>query len=301
MLYKSRAESSEQLILQFLNTRMDLFAKDKQYFFNLKKGYEGEKMFDILTEKLECECYILNDLLFKINNTLFQIDSLIIMSEAIYFFEVKNYEGDYYYESDRLYKIPKSEIINPLHQLRRSESLLRQLLDNLGCNSPINASVVFINPEFTLYQAPQGKPFIFPTQVNRYLQKLQKTFSQLNGKHKMIADKLISLHIKESPYKQLPFFEYNQLQKGITCAGCSSFSILVEGKKCICEECGHEEEIEAAVLRSVNEFKLLFPDRKITTNIIYEWCKVVKSKKRISRILEKNFKIAGTRRWSFYE
>ena len=43
----------------------------------------------------------------KINNTTFQIDTLIIISETIYFFEVKNYEGDYYYESDRLYKKPK--------------------------------------------------------------------------------------------------------------------------------------------------------------------------------------------------
>jgi hypothetical protein len=301
MPYKSRTKSTELIILKSLNTRMNLSDKDKQHYFNLKKGYEGEVMFDSLTELLQCECLILNDLLLRMNNTFFQIDSLIINSETIYFFEVKNYKGDYYYESDRLYKKPKSEINNPLLQLGRSESLLRQLLHKLGFNIPIDASVIFINPEFTLYQTPLNKPFIFPTQVNRYLKKLNTTPSELNEKHKMLADKLISLHIEDSPIKQVLSYDYDQLRKGITCVECNSFSISIEGRKCVCKECGHEEVVATAVMRSVKEFKLLFPNQKITTNVIHEWCKVVKSKKRIRRILEKNFKIVGVHQWSYYE
>ncbi|MFC0274656.1 nuclease-related domain-containing protein [Metabacillus herbersteinensis] len=301
MSYKSRTESAELLILKLLNTRMSLSNNEKQHYFNLKKGYKGEKIFDSLTENLQCECIILNDLLLKQNNTMFQIDSLIITSETIYFFEVKNYEGDYYYESDRLYKKPNSEINNPLNQLNRSESLLRQLLQNLGLNTPINASVVFINPEFTLYQTPLNKPFIFPTQVNRYLKNLHKTSSKLNGKHKLLADKLISLHIKDSPFKLLPSYDYDQLRKGITCVKCTSFSMSVEGRKCVCKECGQVELVAIAVMRNVKEFKLLFPNRRITTNVIHQWCKVVTSKKRIRRILEKNLKIVGVHQWSYYE
>ena len=88
---------------------MTLSDKDKQHYFNLKKGYEGEVMFDSLTEKLQCECLILNDLLLKINNTTFQIDTLII-SDTIYLFEVKNFEGDYVYESDKI--IQETQIRN---------------------------------------------------------------------------------------------------------------------------------------------------------------------------------------------
>lgn len=301
MPYKSRNESAELLILKSLNTRMNLSSKDKQHYFNLKKGYEGEVIFDSLTEKLQCECLILNDLLLKTNNTMFQIDSLIIISKTIYFFEVKNYEGDYYYESDRIYKKPNSEINNPLQQLSRSESLLRQLLHNLGFNPPIDASVVFIHPEFTLYQTPLNKPFIFPTQVNRYFNKLNTIPSKLNGEHKMLADKLISLHIEDSPFMQLPAYDDDQLRKGITCLECNSFSISVEGQNCVCKECGHKEIVSTAVMRSVKEFKLLFPNRKITTNVIHDWCKVVKSKKRIRIILGKNFTIIGVHRGSFYQ
>ncbi len=42
MIYKPRTKSDELLILEILNKRTDLSSKDKQYFTNQKKGYEGE-------------------------------------------------------------------------------------------------------------------------------------------------------------------------------------------------------------------------------------------------------------------
>jgi len=77
---KPRTKPVELQILSSLNMRMTLSSKDRQHFFNLKRGYEGEVKFDALTEKLQCDCFILNDLLLQANKTLFQIDSLIITS-----------------------------------------------------------------------------------------------------------------------------------------------------------------------------------------------------------------------------
>lgn len=293
MPYKPRTESRELLMMISLHTRMTLSKKENQHYFRLKKGYEGEIIFDSLTEKLSCKCYILNDLLLKVNNTTFQIDSLVITSETIYIYDVKNYEGDYFYELERLYKLPRTEYLNPLHQLNRSESLLRQLLQNLGIHFSIEAKVIFINSQFTLYQTPLSLPFIFPTQVNRYLNTLGTIPSQLNNRHKQLADSLISLHIKESPFSMAPAYEYNHLRKGMTCALCRSFSISVHGKNCVCNDCGHEEAITSAVIRSVEKVKLLFPSRKITTNIIHDWCRIIESKRRIRKILEKYFKNVG--------
>ncbi|WP_369384458.1 nuclease-related domain-containing protein [Halalkalibacter wakoensis] len=230
---------------------MRLSDKDQQYYFYLEKGFDGEKAFDSLTETLRCECLILNDLLLKQNNTLFQIDSLIITEEWVYLFEVKNYEGDYLYDSERFYKTPNSEITNPFNQLIRCESLLRRLFQNIGSNLPIHASVVFINPEFTLYQAPLNFPFIFPTQISKQLTKLSTTPSKLSAQHKMLADKLVSMHITDPPFNQLPNYDYSKLQKGITCAKCASFSVFIEGRKCVCKKCRYEEPSSAAILRNV--------------------------------------------------
>jgi hypothetical protein len=66
MIYKPRFESAELKIFRFLNKRMTLSDKDLKHYFALKKGYEGEVMFDKKTEKLTCNCLILNDLLFKV-------------------------------------------------------------------------------------------------------------------------------------------------------------------------------------------------------------------------------------------
>ncbi|WP_449538768.1 nuclease-related domain-containing protein [Ferdinandcohnia sp. Marseille-Q9671] len=301
MIFKPRTKSDELIVFEILNTRTDFSSKDRQYFTNLKKGYEGELLFDSLTEKLQCECLILNDLLLEVNNTTFQIDTLILIDGKINFYEVKNFEGDYYYESNKLFKKPKHEVSNPILQLSRAESLLNQLLRSHGCQLPIDASVVFINPNFTLYQAPLNLQAILPTQINNYIKTQNKITSKLNEKHQKIANLLLSLHITKSPYNKIPRYTYEQLRKGITCELCQSFSILIEGRKYLCEECRHKELVSNAVLRAVNEYQILFPEQKISTNIIYDWCRVVPTKKWIRQILARNFKIVGVHQWAYFE
>lgn len=303
MIIKHRNESEELIIFNALNRRMTLSNKDRQYYYGIKKGYEGEVMFDEFTEKLISDCYILNDLLFKVNNTLFQIDTLIIISGKIYIFEVKNYEGDYLYDADldSLYKLPKKEYSNPQHQLKRSKSLLRQLLQNNGYNLSIEANIVFINPEFTLYQAPLNKHFIFPTQVKSYIQKLNAVQISSSDECSHLASKLVSLHIEKSPYTQLPEYKFEQLKKGVYCRFCYSFSISVRGQICICGSCGYEESVETAIVRTIKELMLLFPELKITNSVVMVWCGLVNCRKRISRILRKNFNAVGKLRWTFYK
>ncbi len=302
MIYKQRRKSLELLALEYLDKRMSLSDKTKLHYVNLRKGYEGETLFDSYLEKIGCECFVLNDLLLNVNNTLFQIDSLLIFPESIYMYEIKNYQGDFYYESDRLYKKSKSEINNPLLQLNRAESLFRQLLQSLGLHLPVEASVVFINPEFTLYQAPLNTPFIYPTQLNSYFKKLNKHSSnKLDQRHKQLAEKLLSLHINDAPFNLLPSYEYNQLRKGITCSRCNSYLLIINGRTCECKECGQEEAVSTTIMRCVKELRILFPDMKITTSGIQDWCKMIDSKKRIYRVLKGNLGINLNRQWSFYE
>jgi hypothetical protein len=280
---------------------MDLSTKEKNHYLNLKKGYQGEVMFDQLTEKLQSEMYVLNDLCLEANNSIFQIDTLIISQETIFLIEVKNYEGDYYYDSESFLTLSKNEILNPLDQVKRSKSLLRKLLQNFGYHLSIDAFVVFINPDFTLYQAPLNKPIIYPTQLTRFMKTLNTTPSKLNGWHKKLANQIISMHLNEFPYTRLPSYNYDQLKKGIICPSCRSFMIPLGERKLVCEKCGCEEDVESAVLRSVKEFRVLFPNKKITTNSIYDWCKVIESKKMIRRILLKNFNAIGERHLRYFK
>jgi hypothetical protein len=87
----------------------------------------------------------------------------------------------------------------------------------------------------------------------------------------------------------------------MACEVCDSFSIYVNGKICKCGDCGHEELITAAVLQNVSEIRLLFPEMKITTNLVFDWCGVIELKRTIKRILIKNYKQIGVRQWTYYE
>lgn len=301
MAYKARSESDELKILRILNTRMDLSAEEKKYYSNLEKGYEGEVQFDLLTEKIQSECIVLNNLFLKINNILFTVNTLIIFQDAIYLLMVKNYEGEFIFKNERLESTSGNEMKDPLGQLKQNETLFLLLLKNLGYNLSVKAHVVFVNPEFTLFQAPLNQTFIFPAQLNRFLKKLNRQRSVLTNSHKMLAEKLVFLHQTKSSNTCFPAYEFSKLKKRITCKKCSTCSLCVRGRKLVCNDCGYEEEVEAAVMRSVEEIRLLFPDWKITTNIVHEWCGVIDSKKRINRILKRNFEIVGVHQWSYYK
>jgi hypothetical protein len=280
---------------------MELTEKDKLHLTNQEKGYEGEVKFDALTAGLENENLILNDLLLEVGESLFQIDTLIIFSGVIHLIDVKTFEGEYYYDEEGLFKTKTgSEKKDPMLQLKRCHSLFRQLLQKHGFNYPTEAHLVYINPEFTLFLQTQNPQIILPTQIISFIKKLKMIPSRLNERHSKLAYLLVSLHLTENPYKRLPKYDYDMLKKQLTCCNCHSFSITVYRSKITCNQCGCEEGVEAAVLRSVGELRVLFPGIKITTNLVHEWCGVIGPKKKIRKILLKKFVLMGHGRYSYF-
>ncbi|UAL51916.1 NERD domain-containing protein [Metabacillus dongyingensis] len=294
MIMKERCEPLELKIYKSLSSRMDLVPKDKTHFDNLLKGYEGEKRFDDWINASESDGVLLNDLLFETNNTFYQIDSLYVAPHTIYLFEVKNYAGDFFIEGEKWYSSSKLEIKNPILQLKRNESLFRRLLQENKFSFSVEAYVVFINHEFHLYQAPPTLPIIYPSQLNRYAEKFNKNAIASNGVYPKLAEKLLSLHMNESPYSRLPEYRYEEVRKGIVCGKCGKLNLSLYKKTLLlCSDCNETEIYKEAVLRCVNEFKLLFPDKKITADQIDDWCGNIKNKRSIQRILRENFVRVG--------
>ncbi len=194
---------------------------------------------------------------------------------------------------ERWYSISGSELKNPLLQLKRTEMMLRKLLNDLNENLPIESTIVFVNDDFYLYQAPLEMPIIFPTQLKKFVQRLHSTSSKVNKHQYALAEKLLSLHNDKPMFIDLPKYSYDQMELGITCSQCQSFCVQSCRAKITCPYCHFSEFVEPAVLRSIEEFKLLYPEMPITTNRIYDWCKVVKSKKTIRRVLLKNYYLEG--------
>ncbi|MEH7346030.1 nuclease-related domain-containing protein [Bacillus sp. JJ1532] len=300
IIIKARHEPEELKLLKCLRPRMNLSEKDRSTLTNLEKGYEGEVLFDSWVEDLSNDWIILNDLLFESNNTEFQIDSLLISSETIYLFEVKNYDGDFYTEDDKWFSQSGKEINNPLYQLERSESLFRRLLYDFGVKTPIKSFVCFVNPEFHLYESPHNQPIIFPTQLPRFIKKMQKNPPRIQKTPLKLAEKIAAAHMTESRHKRVYEYQFEKLKKGIRCLKCVSFMADFSSEQFVCNRCGVKEKVATGILRTVEEFILLFPERRITTNAIYEWCDGIKSKRTIRRILLLKYKPFGNGKDSYF-
>src|SRR5690625_3561318 len=218
----------ELQLFTFLNTRKILSPKEEQTYHYLQKGYIGERnFFNFLNENLPENKLLLNSLRLRSDNSEFQLDSLLFWQNSIYLFEVKNFEGDFFVQGKNWYVATTGkEINNPLIQLARSESLLRQLIHQLGFNFTVKSNVVFINPEFALFQAPLNLPIILPAQMNRFFKKVNRISFTETKTHRKLATQLIESQIETLFYDRLPKYSYDQLKKGIVCKTCSTFMTL---------------------------------------------------------------------------
>src|SRR5690625_7030947 len=123
MFLNERQPSDELRTLCSLNSRSVLSKEDYHYYLNLEKGLEGELKLDKFLEEALADVMILRDLTFEINNTIFQIDTLLIFQKCIYLLDVKNNQGDFCVEGE-IWKSPSgNEMKNPLHQLSQCTSL----------------------------------------------------------------------------------------------------------------------------------------------------------------------------------
>ncbi|WP_456272617.1 NERD domain-containing protein [Bacillus sp. AK031] len=282
----------ELKILRALRPRMNFNEEEESYYQYKEKGYEGEVTFDKWAEPLKNHIF-LNDANFNVNNNNFQVDSLGISSSTLHIFEVKNLEGDYILDEEDKWRSPKGNLVkNPLLQLQKTETLINQLLKNIAWRINVEAHLVFVNPAFHLYDIPSNLPIIYPTQLLRFREKMLQRSSKPTRSEIQLAEKLLSHLIDELPYNSVPNYSYEGLRKGIVCPRCGMFYGSLQ-KTLYCGKCGGREKCTEAVLRSVRELKLLFPNLKVTSSRVYEWCGVIRDVKTIRRILKDNFKFVG--------
>lgn len=301
MIYKARVKSKSITILESLANRMQFSQSDYWKYQNQRKGFEGERLLDEMLEKLECDCLILNDLELPYNSSSFQIDSLVITAFKIYLLEVKNYEGEFFMEGKDLYQKPNRLRSNPELFLERKHDYLSQMLQAKGYSYPIESKVIYIHNEFTLLQAPLVSNILLLSQLPAYFKNLNTISSKIKNTHKNLANTLLEMHLEDNGKRNIPVFTYEDLQKGIFCPECSSPSVHIKQRYCSCANCGYQAVKSLEIMRCIEEFKLLFPETKVTTVSIYHWCAEMFTKKSIQNVLIQNYKTIGGTKGAYYE
>lgn len=303
MAYKDREKPFRLLVMESLVNRMELPKEEHKKYANWVKGFHGELQVDAITARLKCDCLVLNDLYLAVNGKSFQVDALIVTAKGLYLYEVKNFEGEYYYENERIYYGPtKKEVYDPLYQIRHAESLMRQLVDKMGYNLPVKKFIVFVNPNFTLFQAPRDSGIILPGMLESHFSMMDRLPGKLNESHHRFAAEIKARHMEDCSLNYVPEYKESQLKKGVTCVQCGAFieEVTIEWS-CICKHCGQKERLDQTILRHAQEYRRLFPEQKITTTTIRKWCGDCISTRRIQYILSRHFNAIGSRRWCYYE
>ena len=294
-ILKEREKSMMQRVLESLNRRTTLSDSDLQTFSQLEKGFEGEQRFDqFFIEFVDDDYLLINDLLLIINGTTIQIDSLLITGQGIYMYEIKNFKGEYMNSPNYLKTFSGEEILNPVNQLNRTVVVLRQLLKQWQVRMELTTAVIYVNPQFTLYKAEETDNIILPTALPYHLMGLNRKRRPLTRDHHTLAERLLKAHQTEASFqKKRSVYDYESLRKGLTCVKCGSFDLSMTERLVFCIFCHKKALLEDTVIRNIEEYKLLFPDNKVTRKAIYEWCGCSVKERRIWRILSTHYALKG--------
>lgn len=300
-MFSAPTKSTPLKQLEILRKRTTLSLEQQRIYARLSTGYIGElHLSELLHNHLNLKAVKLFDLHLKIGESECQIDSLLIFQNECILLEVKHYQGDFTIKNDGWYMMTNEEIKNPIAQLQRTELLLKRLFKEEKISLNIRPFILFTNPEFHLYEAPENFPVVFPTQLNRFIQKLHKIPCHITERHHEITERLKSKHLLSSSYESKIQYKHELLKKGVTCKKCEGFMELIGRKHMSCTKCNFAESIFDSIVRSVYEFHTLFPERKITTPAISEWIGQTISDHYLRVILSEQFISIGKARATHY-
>ncbi len=150
------------------------------YFRNharqLSAGISGEEQSLQWMKSLPDRYTVIQNLQLQVNGKPLEIDHLVIGDTGLFIVETKNYRGTLRGNcSDRELTKEKTtrnstrsqKVKNPVLQVRREVSLLRQYLDSHGCGHDVNGFVCFVHPDFD-YQVKGRDPYVGIFAANRF-------------------------------------------------------------------------------------------------------------------------------------
>lgn len=299
MIIKERSKSKTLRLYESLAQRMKLSTEDYLYYRGIASGHTGECNLDTPLRALTSDCLIVNDLQLYNGKSEFQIDSLVLKGGKLLVLDVKNYTGINQW-SPYYFKRPNDRWLeNPLLQLEKMKARFGIHLHNLGYDLIPEYRVLFVNPEFTLTGTDRVPEFVLPSELPGFLRQLNQPAPPVTAAEWELARKLMAGHDPDYMARKRPKYSLAKLKRGILCPNCAVLGMALKGHRLSCYSCGHQLSVQEGIRESVAEFRLLFPDTKVTTQAITDWCGGVSSD-RVYRALQSSFQAVGKNRGRYY-
>lgn len=179
------------------------------------------------------------------------------------------------------------EINNPFIQLKRSESLLRQQVGELGFHVSVEGKVCFTHEEFLVYNALPALPMVVRGQFQRFFKQLYGNLAPPSAYEMDLANALVSVHQMEHPFDKQLVYSFDDLRKGLLCPRCCRYMMKRNSKRSVsCAVCHLVLTNEKALRICISELRLLFPNKAIAPILVSEWINEELSLYTIRRVLK---------------
>lgn len=263
-----RAKNVKLLQLEILNRRTLLSDEDKKDLNKYRMGHTGELEFDAIIDALSLPVLHLKDYRFQLEGAAgsgkkvesgpaeVQIDNIIISEDQLYTFEIKNYQYDIEYYTDRPWRFTSGrEIVNPMNQIDSHRNVLSSLLKEFNMQIGLICNLVFIHPEQTIYNLPNHPNIYIRTNLNKRLKYLLKPNRY---DYSRLVDMLDSRRIFNSAYDSDANVSFDELAGGVFCAGCDNSRLVRKHRdKFVCSGCGMGMTGPEVVQALIDELRVL--------------------------------------------
>ncbi|MET3699495.1 nuclease-like protein [Bacillus oleivorans] len=236
-----------------------------------KAGYYGEKEVDYFTSLLPNEKFnIFQDLRLPNKNSFFQIDSLLITPNYALLLEVKNIQGQLYFDPvsnqfTRKFNGVESRFTEPILQSRRLKYQLHEWMKlHKMPDMPIEYLFVNSNPT-AIFNFPDNKHPFYDRII--HADYLLEKISEFDRKYKqsvitpkqiqLIRSNLINEHT-ESKADVLKKFSIDKsdIITGVQCPNCRKIPMERINTAWLCSLCQHQSKV--AHIPTLEEYVLLF-------------------------------------------
>lgn len=272
MFINDRTKPKELLFYEALAARTSLTKSEEKDLNKMKKGYEGEILYDQIFESIGHDNVIIyRDVCLSIDNSITQYDSLIVSDKGIISNEIKNFSGTCKINNGNwiLNNFPITK--DAFSQLNRSVGKLMEMRNISQSDFTVSGKIVFPNDAFVFNSDDQ-------TNWNKIILRsgLRDYFRQFNhpgvksGNKAQYISRIISSCIVDNPYFTLQADKI-RLKYGLYCGQCGSFNLSNKRFHLSCNKCDSNECNETHMLRALSDYKFLFYNEIMTRNSFLEF------------------------------
>jgi Nuclease-related domain. len=144
LFINERTKPHELIYYEALSARTSLMKKESAKFENVKKGYEGEMLYDQIFDSIgHGNVLIYRDLFLSIDGSVTQYDTLIISDIGIISNEIKNFSGSVTFRDGSWYRGNFAIPNDAFSQLNRSVGKLMELRNTSRSDFKVSGKLIF--------------------------------------------------------------------------------------------------------------------------------------------------------------